>query len=194
MQTAGGNRLRPVANHLAARQQVRYEWMRLEALELGVRIDQRIAIIKPGHVAEIQNAILHPVNPAAAIGPLIGGKAKRVRNSSGRITIIRKLPKFLDTQTVNLWLASFVEAQPLNKLFGQRTAHAFTQHRDLRAQIDTGLEIRFALPFLADSFVAGAHADHAVAFVVQQLGAGKFRENVDAGCFALLAQPGGQAI
>src|SRR2546430_2783110 len=111
---AGGNRLGAVTNHLAAAKQLRHEWMRLKSLELSVRIDERIAIIKPGHVAEIQDAVLHSINPATPVRPLIGRKAERVRDSSGRITIVGQFPKFLYAEAINLRLASFIQAQPLN--------------------------------------------------------------------------------
>ena len=78
---AGGDCLRAVANHLAAFEQLRDKRMRLEALKLGVRIEQRILIIQSGDVADIQNAVLHSVDPAAAVRPRVGRKAERVRDA-----------------------------------------------------------------------------------------------------------------
>src|SRR3977135_2155626 len=44
------------------------------------------------------------------------------------------------------------------------------------------------------SLVACAHADDAVLFVIEHIGAGKFRKDVDAGFFTFLAEPGRQTI
>src|SRR5436190_23791508 len=66
--TAGNDRLRAVTNHLAAFEQPRDVWMSLVTLKLRVRIEQRILVIESGDVADIEHAILHAVDPAAAVG------------------------------------------------------------------------------------------------------------------------------
>ena len=114
-----------------------------------------------------------------------------MRDATGRITIVRQLPKLFHAETVNLWLASFVESQALNQLLRQRSAHAFAQHGDLGQQINAGFEVGLLLPFLIDPLVTGAHANDLIILAVEHLSAGKFRKNIHAGSFALLAQPRG---
>ena len=133
--------------------------MLLESLKLCVRIEQRIFVVEAGNVTDIQNAILHSVDPAAAIGLRVGGKAERVCDSSRGITIVRQFPKFLHANAVNLWLASLVEVETLDQLLCQRATWTFAEHGHFRAQIDARLKVWLSLPFLVDTFVARAHAD-----------------------------------
>ncbi len=189
--SARGDRLGAVTNHLAAVEQFGQQRMGLEALELCVRIDEWIAIVQTGDVPQIQDPVLHSVDPAAAIRPLVRRKPESVRHASRWITVVGQFPKLFDAQAVNLWLASFIKTESLNQLLRERTADAFAQHRDLREQIDTGLKVRLALPFLVDPFVTRAHADDPIVRIVKHLSARKFGEDVDAGLFALLAQPCG---
>src|SRR6185436_10669595 len=98
----------------------------------------RIEIIKTGHITDIQDAVLHAIDPAPAIRPLIRREAEGMRHPAGWITIIRKLPEFFHAQAVNLRLTSFVEPETLNEILGQGTANAFTQDRDLGEQIHAG--------------------------------------------------------
>src|ERR1041385_6780159 len=76
--------------------------MRFVFLKLGVRIDQRIEVVQSRYVTNIQNAILHSVNPPTAVGPLIGRKTERVGDAACWITIIRHFPQLLYAETVNL--------------------------------------------------------------------------------------------
>src|SRR5437763_15679325 len=151
--------------------------MRFVLLEFRVRIDQRVAIIETSHITNVQNAVLHSVNPAATIGPLIGWKAQRVRDATRRITVVRQLPKLLHAETVNLRLASFIETESLNQLLRQRAAHAFAQHRNLGQQINARLEVSLLLPFLVDPLVTGTHANDLIILAVEHLGAGKSRKD-----------------
>src|SRR5215216_44081 len=114
--TAGGDRLRTVANHLAALEQPRDVRMSLEALELRVRIDQRILIVESRNVSDVEHAILHAVDPATAVSRRIGRKAERVCDSAGWITIVRQLPQLFYAKAVDLRLTSFIEPKTLDKL------------------------------------------------------------------------------
>ena len=93
--------------------------MLLETLKLRVWIKQRVFVIQPGDVANIQNPILHAIDPATAICLCVRWKAERVRHASGWIAIVRQLPKLLDANAVNLRLASGVETQTLDQLLRQ---------------------------------------------------------------------------
>src|SRR5689334_2635864 len=65
--TAGRDRLRAVTDHLAALEQLRDVRMSLVTLKLRVRIEQRILVVEPGDVSDVQHAVLHAVDPAAAV-------------------------------------------------------------------------------------------------------------------------------
>src|SRR6185369_13415012 len=132
---------------------------------------------------------LHAVDPATAVRRRVGRKAERVCDATGRITIVRQLPKLFHADAVGLRLASFIKSETLHELFRKRAAWSFAEHSHLRAQIDSRLIVGFALPFLIDAFVAGAHAEHAIVVVVEQVSAGKLRKDVDARFFSLLAEP-----
>src|SRR5436853_348690 len=57
-----------IANHLAAFQKLRHEWVRFESLQLMMRIDARIAIIETYYTAEVQNSVAHAVDPGSSEG------------------------------------------------------------------------------------------------------------------------------
>src|SRR5436305_9042461 len=61
-----GNRFRSGADHLPAFQKSADRWMQFVALELVVRIERRVSVIEAHHQADIDDAILHPVDEAAA--------------------------------------------------------------------------------------------------------------------------------
>ncbi len=92
--------------------------MLFEALKLGVRIEQRILIVETRYIADIQDAVLHSIDPAPAIGVRVRRKAKCVGHSSGWITVVRQFPQFLDADAVDLWFATGIKIEPLSELFG----------------------------------------------------------------------------
>src|ERR1700686_2514170 len=61
------HRLRPVANHLAAFEQLRDKRMALEFLQYVLRIEPRVGIVEPRHKAEGDHTILRAVDPGAAV-------------------------------------------------------------------------------------------------------------------------------
>src|SRR5260370_32064239 len=128
MQASGGNHFGSETNHLATTQEPGNERMRFVSLKLRMRIDQRVAIVQTSTITEIQNPVLHSVDPTAAVGPLIGGKSERVRDPTSWITVVGKFPKLFDAKAVNLRLAPLVQAKPLNQFLRQRASHAFAQH------------------------------------------------------------------
>jgi hypothetical protein len=165
-----------------------------EALEFGVRVEKRVPVVEPGHVAEINDAVLHPVNPAAAVCVGVGRIAERVRHTARRISVVGQLPKLFDAETVDLRLAPVVEVEPLGKLLDERAARPFAEHRHLRHDVHARLEIRSRLSFPVHTLIARADAYDAVGLVVEHLRAGEFGEDVDARLLALLAEPSRQLI
>src|SRR5213593_2589648 len=116
VQTTSCNRLRAVTNQLAAREQLSHELMRFIALKFRVRIEERIAIIQTSNVTDVEHAVQHSIDPAAAIRPLVRRKTERVRDAPGGIPVVGQFPKLFYSQTVNLRLSTFVETKTLNQL------------------------------------------------------------------------------
>src|ERR1043165_2006687 len=160
--------------------------MSREALKLGMWLDQRIVVIETRPVTDNHDGVLHSVDPAAAVRQGVGWKSECVRNAARRISIVRKFPQLFHAETVNLRIASFVEAEAFDELLSERSAWSFAEHRNLRAQIDTRFIVRFAFAFFIDALIASAHAENPVVLVVKQIGAGKLRKDVYARLFTLL--------
>ena len=79
-------------------------------------IEERIAIIQTSNVTDVEHAVLHSIDPAAAIRPLVRRKTERVRDAPGGISVVGQFPKLFYSQTVNLRLSTFVETKTLNQL------------------------------------------------------------------------------
>src|SRR5688500_353902 len=109
-------------------------------LKLSVWIDQRIFVIEPCDVTDVEHAILHAVDPATAVSLRIGGKTERVRDATRGIPIVRQLPQLFHADAVNLWFTSFGESESFNQLFSQRSSGTFAEHRHFRPQVDAGFE------------------------------------------------------
>ena len=183
-----GQRLRAVADHLAAFQQLGDERMLLELLQHVLRIDAGIAIVEAGDEAERDQVVLGAVDPGAAV--LVEGEriAHGVDHFAGCDTPGRQFPQLLHADAVGLRIAVAVELESADELLGQRAARALGKNDDLGLQIVAGLEVGFLLAVLVHAFVVGAHARHA-AGLEQQLGAGESGEYGDARLFNLAAQP-----
>ena len=89
--------------------------------------------------------------------------------------------------TVNLGIEA-VEFQPGNETFGERTARAFREHGDFRAQLVAGREVVFRLAVFVDAFVFGQDAGDSI-FFVEQFPSGKLREDIDAFFLDKSAEP-----
>ena len=92
----------------------------------------------------------------------------------GVSAIRRDLPQLLEADRELLRLCAFAELQPPHQLLREVAAHAVAEDRDLREDVDAGLEGRLLLAVLADAAIAGADADHARA-VHQDVLAGEAR-------------------
>src|SRR5205085_3954756 len=82
----------------------------------------------------------------------------------------------------------FIQIEFPDELFGQRTARTFGKDRNFGANINPGLEVRFSVTQLIDTFIPRTHADERVSFNE------KFRsreacKDVNAALFDLLPKP-----
>ena len=189
---AGGHGLRAVTHELAAFENAAHEGMGLEFLKRFVGIETRIVIFEPDDEAE-RNAILaQPVNPSAPVHAGIERPAERVRHPAGRDAVGRNIPQFLDADAVGLRIQA-VELFSRDEIFGERAARALGQHGDFRAQFVAGSEIVLGVAVFVAAFVVGDDAGDAVAFI-DELRAGKLREDVDARLLDQRAEPLDQFI
>ena len=110
-----------------------------------------------------------------------------------RETATRHLPQLLDAERVELRQTPGIERKPLHERLGQIAANAVTENRDLRVQIDAGLERGLVTALLVESAIPCAHADDAVT-VVEHRGRRETREQIDAGALGLVGQPLDEAV
>ncbi len=99
-------RLRAVANHLAAFEQLRDEGMLLEVLQNVLRIKPRIGIIEAGHEAERNNVVLASVDPGAAILFRRQRPAHRIDHFARRDASRRNFPQLFNALAISLRIAA----------------------------------------------------------------------------------------
>src|SRR6185436_9214222 len=129
--TAGVDRLCTVFDHLASAKQCGDFWMRFEFLKFGVWVDHRVFVIEAGHVSDAQDAVFHPVHPAAAVGIVVGWKSKSMNDFALREAAVRQLPQLFDAERKDHRLLSLVEAETRCYLFSQRAPRTFAEDCDL---------------------------------------------------------------
>jgi hypothetical protein len=75
-----------------------------------------------------------------------------------------------------------------DEVLGERAARTFGQHGNFGAQLVAGREVGLGLATAIHSLIAGNDAGDSLAFV-DELGAGKFGKDVDAGLLDQAAKP-----
>ena len=110
---AVGQRLRAVANHLAAFEQLGHKRMPLELLQHALRIETRVGIVEPGDEAERDHIVLAAVNPGAAVFLRGQRPAHGVNHFAGSDAAGGNFPQFLYALAVGLRVAISVEIETL---------------------------------------------------------------------------------
>ncbi len=179
-------RLGAEAHQVATAQQVGDERVQLEALERGVRIEQRVAVVEADDEAERDAALGHRVDEAAT--ELLGAQrvAERVDDRARRQPAGRHVPQLLEPDRILRRLAA--ERQGAQQLLGEVAADAVGEDRHLGADVGPGLHRAARCAVLADAAIAGADAGHARA-LEQHLLAGEPHEQIDPGGLDLPGQP-----
>ena len=80
------------------------------------------------------------------------------------------------------------ELEPVHELLREVAAHAVAEDRDLRQDLDAGLELAFCSPCLPDAAIAGADADRRASRRAA-LPSGEPGKQIDAFLLDLLGQP-----
>src|SRR6266567_556148 len=89
------------------------------------------------------------------------------------------LPEFLDPDRIRLGAPAIIQSELPDERLRQIAADAIGEDRDLRVDVDAGLEGGLPLAVLVDSAVARPDTDHRAA-IEEDLGRRESREDVDA--------------
>ncbi len=128
------------------------------------------------------------VEPRPAIGTGRQRPADGVLHEAGLVLLRRHFPKLLDADRVGLRVLAIAELVALDELLRQITAATFGEERIGGPQLHAELVIRAVLALLGDTHVAGCDADDAPV-LLQQLGRGEARIDLDARLLGLLPEP-----
>ena len=101
----------------------------------------------------------------------------------------RHFPQFLEADAVGLRVDAVAQAVLFLELLAQMATTAFGEQRVFRMQFHAGLVCRAGLAVARDAHVAGRDTFHCAALVVENLGAGKARIDLDAQRLSLFAEP-----
>ena len=99
------------------------------------------------------------------------------------------LPDFLNADTVVLWVLAFIQAETADQLFAQVASAAFGEQRVAGVQLHAGRIAVLFLAIRAYPHIAGGNTLDPAIVVVQHLGSGKPRVDLNAQVLGLLRQP-----
>ncbi len=139
--------------------------MLFEILQHVLRIKARVGIVEADDEAERYEVVLGAVDPGAAIFLHGERPAHGVNDFPLGDAAEGHLPELFHADPVGLRIAAFREIESVNELFGQRSASALGEDRDLGFEIVAGFEVRLGVILFIDAFVVGAHSGHAIAFI-----------------------------
>ncbi len=163
--------------------------MGLPALEFLEGAQVGVGIVQARDEAQRDLAVVQVVEEGAAVGLAVHGPAGRMHHEAGLVACRVDFPQLLDAQAVALRVLAGVQLVLGNDLLAQVAAGAFGKDRVLGVQLHAQLELARGLAVLADAHVAGGHALDRAVVVVEHLGGSKAREDFNAQCLGLLAQP-----
>ena len=185
-----GNGPRAVAQALAAFQVFVDFGLRLEALELLEGRQIGIGVVEIGDQTDDDLIVFHMVEEGTTGGAVLAERPAGTVNDEPRLVLGRiDLPQLLDTDAVMLRRRAGGEIVPGDQLLAELAACAFGKQCVLAVQFDSGLETILRLALLVASEIAGRHTLDRAVLVVEHLGGGKTRKDLDTEGFSLLGQP-----
>src|SRR5207237_2582976 len=117
--------------------------MRFEPLEPFMRIEPRIRIVEADDESDRDASLCHVVDKAAAKFFVAERPAHRMNHTAAVIFLLRHIPHFLYTNGKDLRVPLLIQIEFPDELFAQGPARTFREDRNLRANIDAGLEVAF---------------------------------------------------
>ena len=184
-----GDRARAVGDPLAALEGWRDRGVGLEALELVVGRQVRVLVVEVDHEADGNEVVAVVVEERPATRRTIEGPAEAVLHQPRLVLLRRDLPEFLKADPELLRLGILVQLEAANELLRERTARAFREKHVLAVQLHARREAVLGLAVAANAHVAGRNAIDRAVGVVENLGGGKARIDLDAQFLGLLAEP-----
>ena len=163
--------------------------MRLEALKFLERVEKRVLVVEPDHKPDRHLAVLEMVEERSAIGAGVERPADGVHHEPRLMPGGRYLPQFLDADCIGLRVDAVAQAESLDQRLGQRAAAAFGEQGFLGEELDAALKALGRPTILADAHIACRDPLHPSGSVIQHLGRGKARIDLDAQRLGLLRQP-----
>ena len=103
----------------------------------------------------------------------------------------RHFPQLFDADGKGLRVGAFVQLVFGDQLLAQMAARTFGENGVFRVQFHADLEAVHGFAVFAHTQIACGHPFDRSVFVVEHFGSGKSRENLDAQCLGLFAQPFG---
>ena len=113
--------------------------MRLEALKLLERVQERVPVVEPDHKADRDLMVFQVIQERAAIGVAVERPADRVHDEAGLVPRRIDLPQFLDADRIGLRVGAVAQVKALDQRLGQRAAAAFGEQGLAADQLDPGV-------------------------------------------------------
>ncbi len=179
-----------VADALAAFEGAANGRVRLEPLELVVRREIGVLVVEMHDEADRDEVVAVMIEERAAAGAAVERPAEGVLHEPGTVLARRDPPQLLQPDAVLLRVAVALQVEFADQLLGERAARAFGKEGVLAAQLHAAHEILGRLAVASNPHVAGRHAGDRAVFVVEHLGRGKARVDLDAELGRLLGEPG----
>ena len=195
MQAAFVDRARTVRQALPAFERAAYGRVSLEALEFIVRRKVRILIVEMHDESDRDQLVLEVIEERSAAGRVVERPALAVKHQARPMLVRRDLPQLLDADAVLLRIDAVAQVEFRHQLLRQRAAASFREQRVFRAQLHAGLIVGLVRSVFGDAHVAGGNTEHRAAAlrrVVQNLGRGESRVDLDTERFRLLREPSTQ--
>ena len=188
---AGGDRLGPPPDALAALEDPRHERVPLELLQRVVHAEGRVAVVESADEAHRDPVLAHRVDERAAELLVLRAVSQRPRHRVDHaVERLLNLPDLLDPELPLLRVLG-AEVEMADRRAGEVPLGAFGEHRRLRDQVGAGLEVRQLLAVAAAALVARANA-HDPPVLDEQLRRGGLAEDVHAGLLRLVREPAAQ--
>src|SRR5882724_6456305 len=110
-------------------------------LKIVMRICQGIFVVETCDKTDVQQVVLHPIDPSAAVCICRQRESKSVINQSRIETPFGYFPDFFYAQRIDLWITTSIKSQSWDDLFGQRATRSFAKNRDFCHDVSAGLVI-----------------------------------------------------